>query len=270
MRRAAHQLLDRPPVLDDPLAIPILGPDVAAALRADPAQFERSPLDPYMRAFMAVRSRLAEDRLDEARSSGVAQYVLLGAGLDTFPYRQRRFSPRLRIWEVDHPATQAWKSERLHAAGIGIPANVTYVPIDFERDALPEALLRGGFDPSAGTVFSWLGVTMYLTGAAFARTARYIAQVKGRAGGVTFDYALSPSIMTASERRIFDHLAGRVEAAGEPWQTMFEPAVLAAQLRHLGFSTVDDFSADRLNALYFTDRPDNLRVGGLARMMWAG
>lgn len=270
MRRAAHQLLDRPPVLDDPVAIPILGPDLSAAMCTDPAQFERSPLDPYMRAFMAVRSRLAEDRLDQARSAGVDQYVILGAGLDTFAYRQRRVSPPLRIWEVDHPATQAWKSERLHAAGIAIPPNVTYVPVDFERDSLPDALLRGGFDRSAGGVFSWLGVTMYLTASAFAMTARYIAQAKGSAGGVTFDYALSPAIMTAAERRIFDHLAGRVEAAGEPWQTMFEPTALAAQLRQLGFSTADDFSADRLNGLYFKDRPDGLRVGGLARMMWAG
>src|SRR2546423_357262 len=104
LRRAAHQLLDRPPVLDDPIAIPILGAETAAALRGDPAQFERSPFDVYLRAFMAARSRFAEDHLDAARRQGAGQYVLLGAGLDTFAYRQRRADPPLRIWEIDHPA----------------------------------------------------------------------------------------------------------------------------------------------------------------------
>lgn len=269
-RRAAHQLLDRPPVLEDPIAIPILGAELASAMRADPTQFEQSPLDQYMRAFMAARSRLAEDRLDAARSAGVRQYVILGAGLDTFAYRQRRATPPLRIWEVDHPTTQAWKFERLQAAAIEIPANVTYVPVDFEHDTLADALVRGAFDPSAGAVFSWLGVTMYLTASAFAATARYIAEAKGPAGGVTFDYALTRAVMTKAQQQVFNHLAGRVEAAGEPWQTLFEPTELAAQLRQLGFSTIDDFDADRLNALFFRDRADGLQVGGLARMMWAG
>src|SRR3954468_8475598 len=122
LRRAAHQLLDRPPVLDDPIAIPILGGETAAALRANPSHFDRHPLSAYLRAFMAARSRFAEEHLDRARSAGVGQYVILGAGLDTFAYRQPRRDAPLRIWEVDHPATQAWKRERLDEAVAAAPA----------------------------------------------------------------------------------------------------------------------------------------------------
>lgn len=270
IRRAAHQLLDRPPVLDDPIAVPILGAETSAAMRANPSHFERSPLDPFMRAFMAVRSRFAEDRLDAARSAGVRQYVILGAGLDTFAYRQRRLDPPLRIWEVDHPATQAWKRDLLGAARIEIPPNLTYVPVDFERDSLPAMLSRSDFDLSAGAVFTWLGVTMYLTRAAFEATVAFISEAKGAAGGVTFDYGLPRGLLTATQREIFDRLASRVEATGEPWLTLFDPAALAADLRSMGFSALDDVGADELNAVYFTGRTDGLRAGGMARIMWAG
>ena len=188
LRRAAHQLLDRPPVLDDPVAISILGADISAALHDDPAQFERSPFDVYLRAFMAARARFAEDHLDAARDHGLGQYVVLGAGLDTFAYRQRRTDPPLRIWEIDHPATQAWKRELLAAAAIAVPDNVHYVPVDFERDALSDALAAAGLDPSRGAVFAWLGVVPYLTAEAIDTTLSFIARAAGLHGGVAFDY----------------------------------------------------------------------------------
>jgi methyltransferase (TIGR00027 family) len=270
LRRAAHQVLDVPPVLDDPIAIPILGEETAAALRKDPSAFERGPLDQYMRAFMAARSRFAEDHLDAARDHGVGQYVILGAGLDTFAYRQRRADPPLRVWEIDHPATQAWKRERLAAAGIAIPANVTHVPVDFERERLPDALVQAGFDPSGPTVFAWLGVTPYLTADAIDATLAYVATVAGPNGGVAFDYGLERSLLTVAQKVVFDRLAARVASAGEPWITMFEPAALAARLRALGFTTIEDAGADDVNARYFAGRTDGLRVGGMGRMMWAG
>jgi methyltransferase (TIGR00027 family) len=134
MRRAAHQLLDDPLVFDDPLAIPILGREMAAAVRADPGQFEKGRLSSYMRAFFAARSRFAEDQLAAARAAGVQQYVILGAGLDTFAYRDPSPALPLRVWEVDHPATQAWKRERLAESAIPVPGNLTFAPADFERD----------------------------------------------------------------------------------------------------------------------------------------
>jgi methyltransferase (TIGR00027 family) len=269
IRRAAHQLVDRPVILHDPIAIPILGTETAAALRADPSRFEQSPLDRYLRAFVAVRSRFSEDKLDAARAAGVGQYVVLGAGLDTFGYRQPHPERPLRVWEIDHPATQAWKRQLLDAAGIAPPANLTYVPVDFERDSLAGALAGAGFDASAGAVFSWLGVTPYLTKAAIHATLGFVARVTDPSGGVSFDYSLSPSMLTEGQRAAFDAMSARVARAGEPFISTFEPDDLAADLRSLGFRRLEDVSGDQLNARYFADRADGLRVGNIGRMMWA-
>ena len=270
LRRAVHQVVDRPPVLEDPIAIPILGGEVAAVLRDDPTAYDRGPLDRYLRAFMAVRARFAEDHLDRARDAGVTQYVILGAGLDTFAYRQRRREPPLRIWEVDQPATQRWKRRRLAAAGIPAPSSLSYVPVDFERDALPDALARAGFDAAAGAVFTWLGVTMYLTESAIDATLAFVAATCGASGGVAFDYSVDPSRLTPAQRSVYDALAARVAAAGEPWRTAFAPEALRGRLRGLGFTVVEDADGEALNARYLADRDDGLRVGGLARMIWAG
>ncbi len=173
LRRAAHQLLDDPRVLDDPIALPILGPETAAALQQDPARFEGGPLLSRLRAFVVARSRFAEDRLAQLRALGVDQYIVLGAGLDTFAYRNRAPELPLRIWEVDHPATQAWKRQLLDAAQVGVPPNLTFVPVDFERDTLASALSGAGFDAGNGAMVSWLGVTPYLTNDAVLETLAY-------------------------------------------------------------------------------------------------
>src|SRR5208337_2845591 len=141
IRRAAHQLLDHPRVLDDPLALRIIGSEAEEVLRSDPK--ESHAFSRAFRAFMAARSRYAEDELAHAVAHGVRQYVVLGAGLDTFAYRNPY--PELRVFEVDHPATQAWKREQLEAAGIAVPASLTFVPIDFERQTLVDGLTRAGF-----------------------------------------------------------------------------------------------------------------------------
>src|ERR1700678_242729 len=159
IRRAAHQLLDHPKVLDDPLALRIIGRDAAEELQSNPKEdhtFSRA-----FRAFMAVRSRYAEDELARAVAQGVSQYVVLGAGLDTFAYRNSH--PGLRVFEVDHPATQAWKREQLEAAEIPLPSSLAFVPVDFERRSLEAGIKESGFDVNAPAFFSWLGVTPYLT-----------------------------------------------------------------------------------------------------------
>ena len=270
LRRAAHQLLDQPPVLIDPLALPILGADTAEALRRDPGKFEDGPLAAPLRAFMAVRARLAEDQLARLRQRGVSQYVILGAGLDTSAYRDPRPDLPLRVWEVDQPATQAWKRQRLEDAGIAIPSGVSFVPLDFEHTALDEALSAAGFDASAGAFFSSLGVTPYLTRVAMLNTLSYIAAVTAPAGGVVFDYAVDPELLTHVQRAVFHAMAARVEAAGEPWRSTFDPRELVATLRSIGFAVVEDLGADALNARYLSGRADHLRLGGLAHIMWAG
>jgi methyltransferase (TIGR00027 family) len=270
LHRAAHQLLDRPPVLHDPLAIDILGSETAAAIRADPQRFETDRHARYLRAFVAVRARFAEDQLARVREAGVEQYVVLGAGLDTSAYRIPRPELPLRIWEVDHPATQAWKQERLWNAGVAISNAVTFVAIDFEHQTLPEVLAAAGFDPSAGALFSWLGVVPYLTRSVILSTLGYLSGATQRGGGVVFDYSLAPEVLTPRQRAVFEALGERVRSAGEPFQSAFDPAELISQLKSLGFQFAEDFSTEALNTRYLAGRTDGLRVGQLAHVIWAG
>lgn len=174
LRRAEHQVLDEPVVFEDPLSLRIIGPEAAAGIRPGVVS-RRQRLSPSFRAFMAARSRFAEDKLGEAVGEGVRQYVILGAGLDTFGYRNRYAGEGLRVFELDHPATQEWKRGQLAAAGIKVPAGTALVPADLERHTLEEALRPAGFRFDLPAFFSWLGVTPYLTQGAFEQTLGFVA-----------------------------------------------------------------------------------------------
>jgi methyltransferase (TIGR00027 family) len=266
--RAAHQLFDSPLVFDDPLALAIIGADGAGRLRAAP-EAHQDRFARAFRAFMVARSRFAEDELARAVRRGASQYIILGAGLDTFAYRNPYRSPDLRVFEVDHPATQEWKRGLLASAAIAIPASVTLAPVDFERQTLADGLARAGFDGRAPTFFSWLGVTMYLTHEAVALTLAFIATT-APGGGLVFDYAAPRSSLSPTGQLALDALSRRVAAAGEPFQTFFDPRTLEGQLARIGFRSIEDLGADELNARYFSDRADGLRVSGtLARLMRA-
>jgi methyltransferase (TIGR00027 family) len=266
MRRAAHQLLDDPKVFDDPLALHMVGKEHASTLRADPGQFEATPLSPYLRAFLAARSRYAEDELALGVQRGVCQYVILGAGLDTFAYRNPHPHGVLHVFEVDHPTTQTWKRTRLEEAGITLPNDLTFAPVDFETQTLSEGLMGAGYDSGKCTFFSWLGVTEYLTTETVMAILRFIASAP-MGSGVVFDYVLSPSLLTPVQRSRFDALAQRVASAGEPWQTFFDPGLLAMDLRAMGFEYSEDNGPEEINARYFDGRKDDLRVGSLSHIM---
>jgi methyltransferase (TIGR00027 family) len=259
LRRAAHQLYDAPPlVLDDPIAVPILGEAYAEELHRTPTRPDR-PFSVSLRAFLVARSRYAEDNLARAVSSGVTQYVLLGAGLDTFAHRNPY--PHLRVFEVDHLATQRWKRELLETGGLPAPKNLTYVPVDFERQSLPDQLHSAGFNQLHPTLFAWLGVVPYLTLEAFRSTINFIAaQPPGT--GVVLDYSQPRSALPFVEKLAHDSLAARVQLAGEPFQLFFTPSQIAAELT--AFSTVEDLGSAEINARYFTGRTDNLKVLGSA------
>ena len=266
MRRAAHQLLDDPKVFDDPVALRIIGKESASALQADPRQYETTPLSPYLRAFVAARSRYAEDELALGVRRGVRQYVILGAGLDTFAYRNPYPEGVLRVFEVDHPTTQIWKRERLEEVGITLPGDLTFAPVDFETQTLEEGLRSAGYDPGKCTFFSWLGVTEYLTTEAVTATLRFIASAPV-GSGVVFDYMIAPSLLTPTQRSGFDALSRRVASAGEPWQAFFDPELLTRDLRTMGFGYVEDKGPEEINARYFRSRKDGLRVGSLSHVM---
>lgn len=257
VRRAAHQLLDQPRVLDDPLALRIIGAEAENELRSNPKEdhaFSRA-----FRAFMAARSRFAEDELALAVAHGVRQYVVLGAGLDTFAYRNPHSG--LRVFEVDHPATQAWKRERLEAAGIAIPTSLTFVPIDFERQTLADGLGQSGFNGNAAAFFSWLGVTPYLTREACLVTLSFIAKMPV-GSGVVFDFAVDPALLNLGQRMALKALSKRVAAVGEPFQLFFDPEKLQGEMKGMGFRRTEFLQGKELNARYFKDRKDGLLVRG--------
>lgn len=264
LRRAAHQLLDEPRVFDDPLALRIIAAEDAAALRADPRAQDATPFDRALRAFLAARSRIAEDALARAVGAGVRQYVVLGAGLDTFAYRNPH--PGLVVYEVDFPATQEWKRARLELARIAVPASVRFAPVDFERQSLTAELAAAGLDAAQPVWFSWLGVTPYLERAAVMATLRDIQALAGPNGGVAFDYGLDRSAMTILQRAVSAALEARVRRAGEPFRSGFVPSALIADLRAMGFDEVEDLSPEAIDARYFAGRRDGLRVGSLGHM----
>lgn len=259
MRRAAHQIYDaRPLVFEDPIAVPILGPEYLPEVHKTATKLNK-PFSLGLRAFLVARSRYAEDTLARAVERGVRQYVLLGAGLDTFAHRNAH--PGLRVFEVDHPATQEWKRELLESASLPAPANLAYAPVDFEQQSLPEQLQIAGFDPEAPAFFAWLGVVPYLTSAAFHATLGYIA-ARPAGSGVVLDYGQPRSALPFFEQLAHDSLASRVQQAGEPFQLFFTPTEIAATLT--GFSEIEDLGTAELNERYFANRPDALKLLGSA------
>ena len=268
MRRAAHQLYDAPPlVFTDPFAVRILGPHAAEVDRTpglNPAHKPR-PYSVALRAFLVARSRYAEDLLAHAVANGITQYVILGAGLDTFALRNPH--PHLRVFEVDHPATQLWKQDLLRETALPTPASLTFVPIDFEKQAnferqsLPGQLLAAGFDPTRPAFFSWLGVVPYLTREAFRATLAFVA-AQPTGSGLVFDYAQPRSALPFLERLAFDSLASRVSLAGESFQLFFTPQEVAAELAAL--HDLEDLGSPELNSRYFANRTDKLHCMGSA------
>jgi methyltransferase (TIGR00027 family) len=266
--RGVHQLLDAEPrVLDDPLALRILGPGTE--------QWVREHLDDWRPAWMGagrgltvIRSRFAEDELLQALAAGTRQYVVLGAGLDTFAYRRRDLAGRLTVFEVDHPATQAWKRARLAETGIAIPPHVRYVPLDFQASSLEAALPAGGFDRAAPAFFSWLGVTYYLTPQATLDTLRFIAGQRATAG-VVFDFALDDTDLTQQYRDSMRRLLERMARRGEPWLTRFHPPALVALLHSLGFRRAQRLTPELAWKRYLSGRTDNLGSNQAVQVMAA-
>jgi len=246
--RAAHQVLEQGRIFSDPLALRILGQDADSVAR----EAEEHPSRRRLRIFVALRTRFAEDALAAAVERGVTQLVVLGAGLDTFAYRNP-LRGRIHIYEVDHPATQAWKRQRLAEAGIPAPDSLTFAPVDFEREALADGLAAAGFDPSQQTFFTWLGVVPYLTETAVWSTLSFIASLPNGAH-VVFDYADPPDLLSREMRAWRDRRADQVAALGEPWITYFDPERLHAKMRSLGFPQIEDLGPAQFTARYFPAR----------------
>jgi len=259
LRRAAHQRVDTPLVFEDLLAQRIVGSEAQRLGLSQNAP--RRDSSRTLRAFLVARSRYAEDLLAAGVHHGVTQYVLLGAGLDTFSYRNPYSG--LRCFEVDHPATQHWKLGLLAEADIPVPPSTTHVPVDFEHQDLNSQLVQKGFNPHQRTFFAWLGVVPYLTFSAFQSTLDVIASHPSGSGFV-MDYSLPRASLPYLEQLAHDSLAARVAAAGEPFQLFFDPKQLHELLLLKSFTRIEDLDAHHINQRYFKDREDGLAILGTA------
>jgi len=198
------------------------------------------PLASIGRLFTAARSRIAEDALSKAVEGGIRQIVILGAGLDTFALRNPHRALEIRIYEVDHPATQAWKLEHLAEAQIALPPWLIFVPIDFECDDMGEKLAAAGFQRNSPAFFTWLGVVPYLSEGAIGRTLDYISSIQN--SEVVFDYMEPPEAFSKELRQIEKARAEQLERIGERSVSRFEPDGIAAILRSHGFCAIQDIN----------------------------
>ena len=256
MWRALHAEADAPPhVLEDTIGLELLAPDANWRERGDMnPQFTR----PF-RASIVARARFIEDLVTEALDRDVAQYVILGAGLDSFAQRRPEIAARLNIFEVDPPGPQAWKRRRLIELGYGVPERLHFVPVDFEAgESWREKLVQNGFDESRPAIVVSTGVSMYLTKEANAATLREVA---GFASGSTFamTFLLPIELADPDVRPGLEMAEKGARASGTPFISFFTPAQIKALAHDAGFKDARHVSAEDLTQRYFANRTDGLR-----------
>ena len=267
--RALHQITAAEPrILDDPISPRLVDPDGASYKRL--SEFlERLPTANRLRlTHYLLRSRYAEDCLAEAFTRGLRRYVILGAGLDTFAYRQPDWASDLRIFEIDHPATQQWKRRRLADANIPIPENATFVPVDFEKTTVKAALPEAGLDPNAPAFFSMLGVSQFLTEQALDETLDMV-RATGQSSEIVFSFVPPDDVLPADEAALTMQFAQRFAEIGEPWLTRPLPDQLRQKILKMGFNTALHLSPEDADHLYFRSRQDGLRACCMEQMMRA-
>jgi methyltransferase (TIGR00027 family) len=266
MIRAAHLLWDdAPTILQDPLGLGLSGVESPGALQAT---LRTIRAESYNYAGVLVRQRYAEDALATAMQRGVGQYVILGAGLDAFAYRRPDLATLLRVYEVDHPATQQWKRARLRELAVPLPSNLTCIPLDFEQHTLADGLHAGGHRPALPTFVSWLGVTHYLTEEAVITTLRSVASLAPRSE-IVLQYFLPEALFDDENRRLLALWKARRASVGEPVLSQFEPTTLASRMREWGFTQVWDVGPEALVARYCAGHTDGLRASPHQHLMQA-
>lgn len=257
--RGVHQLLDaRPLILDDPSALTLLGEDACNQIK-NSRDHHQTLEARALRTHVVLRSRFAEDRLTEAASRGITQYVILGAGFDTFAYRQPLWAKMLKIFEVDQPATQTQKRLRLEQAGMALPPNLSFAGIDFEHESLRDGLLRNGVSLAEPSFFSWLGVTMYLKEDAIDAVLRTIAQFPSTSE-IAFTFTHPPDSLSGKESSFHSSLSKVVTDAGEPFVSFFTPTAIETKLHKIGFKTTMFLSNEEAEERYFRQRPKDLYI----------
>ena len=261
--RAVHQTLDGGSIFRDPFALRILDDETRAGLDGIAADESLRP----MRLLIAARSRFSEDMLSAAVTRGIRQVVVLGAGLDTFALRNPHAGVGLRVFEVDYPATQIWKRERLKDAGIEIPPSLIFAPVDFERQGLAEGLAAAGFNFNSPAFFQWLGVVPYLTRDAITATLAFIIKIPD--SEVVFDYAEPFENYRPERRASIMAVAARAAARGEPWLSLFDPGEMAGLLRAKGFAAIEDLGLGAIADRFYGPLKQGIVIGPGAHLVHA-
>lgn len=254
MQRATHQFHENPPIFNDSISKLLIKelehtqawktmgslPDVS---------LKRS------RAMIALRSQYSEDILRKTSQNKNYQYVILGAGYDTFAYRQSQWTKNLTIYEVDHPMTQKAKQELIHKVGFDVPKNVTFCPIDFQTTSLKEALAKVNFDFSIPTIFSWLGVTQYISKEANQATFKFIKSLS-KGSAITFSFLIDFNLLNSADEEGMIKFAELTKSQGEPILSTFSPQELKELLTTIGFSKVEHLTPVFAQEKYFSNRED--------------
>jgi methyltransferase (TIGR00027 family) len=258
--RAVHRLRDDDPkILDDPFAGFLAGFDSDEAVLAAHDASDGARI-PGLRTPFVVRNRYAEDELAEAIKKGIDQYVILGAGLDSFAYRRPDLMRSLVVYELDHPASQEWKQQRLTTLGLATPPGLRHVPVDFQTQALPAELKREGFRPDAPAFFSWLGTTQYLTREAVLDTISEITALAARESEIVVQFIAPPSTIPEGDAAIANVLGEGSARAGEPWLSYFTPTDMEKIFRQAGCKGLEHFGAAEATSRYLQGRTDGSRV----------
>ena len=263
--RAAHQLLDKPLILNDPIAVGLV-PE--ASEQAMLASLDNHHDQSALRSLFALRSRFAEDRLAEAAARNVRQYVIVGAGLDTFPWRQPDYARDMKIFVADHVATLAWTQVRFWERGLPKPANLTFVPVDLEECRLGESLVEFGFAPDTPSLCSALGVMQYLDRQAIDALLGFASSLKV-GSEIVFSFAPPEDDLQGDDVRMAAGAAERVAALGEPWKTRLRARELVERLTHFGFSDVFHLTPKLAQQRYFAGREDGLKAPGFEQIICA-
>jgi len=272
--RAYHAVHDDPKIFDDFLAYQFFteeertsfGQNLADSLKFfDPERAASCPsqataLAWYMRIQGAPttlsRSRYTEDSLEAAFRQGVRQYVILGAGMDTFALRRPDLVSQLKVFEIDHPLTQAFKLNRLKELGWEIPAQLHFIPVDLTKETLANALRQSPYDPRKPSFFSWLGVTIYLTRAKVFTTLRTIAGIAPAGSSIIFDYLDTDAFIPGKASKQVQLMREIVRRTGEPLKAGFDPVTLATDLADTGLLLHENLSPSDIEERYFQGRTD--------------
>lgn len=260
--RAAHRLYARPIVFDDPWAIHLIAPVTRFIVRS--RLLHSFLIERRMKPFKNVLAtslasfRYTEERVDRAADSGTAQYVIVGAGLDSFALRRLDLASKLRVFEIDHPATQRLKRERI-ARVESIPKNLEFAPVDFEIESIADALAPTSFDAQRPTIVSWLNTTPYLTDEAIFSTLAALAKLLAPGSEIIFNYAVTREFLDPQDVDGFNFLSEHVKREGEPWRSAFNPEIFPAQVEALGYRLTEQLTMSDLEERYFRNRSDGLR-----------